>query len=759
MSACTVNAGVHFKDTKIESKIDNLLSKMTLEEKAGQMIQLVTDLFGSNDKNGVFHIDEHKTDSIISNYKVGSILNAPNTVAPTVKQWEDYVARIQKISMKRLGIPCLMGLDQNHGSTYISDGILYPQNINLGASFNREITRKAAEATAYETRAASIPWTFNPTVDLGRDPRWPRIYENFGEDAYVNAQLGAAAVIGFQGTTPNYIDQQHIAACMKHYMGYGVPWTGKDRTPAFISPAELREKHFAPFLEAINNGVLSVMVNSASVNGLPVHANKELLTTWLKEETGWDGMLITDWADVNNLYTREMIAKDKKEALCIAINAGIDMIMEPYSADAQPLIVELVKEGKISQERIDDAVRRILRMKFRLDLFAHPAQKVKNYPKFGGKEFAQLSYDGALESEILLKNEDNILPIAKGKKILLTGPNANSMRCLDGGWSYTWQGHLTDQFAEKYNTIYEAFCMKYGKENVTLAQGVTYNQTGKYFEENNPDIASAVKAAKDVDIIVACIGENSYTETPGNLNDLTLSENQRNLVKALAKTGKPVVLVLNEGRPRIIADIVPLAKGVIDILLPGSFGADALVDLVAGEKNFSAKLPYTYPSEINSLANYDFKKSQEVGTMEGAYDYDAKITQQWAFGYGMSYTSYKYSNLTIDKPTFTKDDVLTISVDVTNTGSMAGKESVLLYSSDLIASMVPDGRRLRGFEKIELQPGETRTVTFKLKATDLSFVGYDGKWVLEPGDFRIQIGQLTQIINLSPALTDGEGSL
>ena len=759
MSACTVNAGVHFKDTTIESKIDFLLSKMTLEEKAGQMIQLVTDLFGGNDKNGVFHIDEHKTDSIISNYKVGSILNAPNTVAPTVKQWEDYVARIQKISMKRLGIPCLMGLDQNHGSTYISDGILYPQNINLGASFNREITRKAAEATAYETRAASIPWTFNPTVDLGRDPRWPRIYENFGEDAYVNAQLGAAAVIGFQGINPNHINQQHIAACMKHYMGYGVPWTGKDRTPAFISPAELREKHFAPFLEAINNGVLSVMVNSASVNGLPVHANKELLTTWLKEETGWDGMLITDWADVNNLYTREMIAKDKKEALCIAINAGIDMIMEPYSADAQPLIVELVKEGKISQERIDDAVRRILRMKFRLDLFAHPAQKVKNYPKFGGKEFAQLSYDGALESEILLKNEDNILPIAKGKKILLTGPNANSMRCLDGGWSYTWQGHLTDQFAEKYNTIYEAFCMKYGKENVTLAQGVTYNQTGKYFEENNPDIASAVKAAKDVDIIVACIGENSYTETPGNLNDLTLSENQRNLVKALAKTGKPVVLVLNEGRPRIIADIVPLTKGVIDILLPGSFGADALVDLVAGEKNFSAKLPYTYPSEINSLANYDFKKSQEVGTMEGAYDYDAKITQQWAFGYGMSYTSYKYSNLTIDKPTFTKDDVLTISVDVTNTGSMAGKESVLLYSSDLIASMVPDGRRLRGFEKIELQPGETRTVTFKLKATDLSFVGYDGKWVLEPGDFRIQIGQLTQIISLSPALTDGDGSL
>jgi beta-glucosidase len=749
MSACTVYAGVPSKDPKIESKIDNLLSKMTLEEKAGQMIQLVTDLFGGNDKKGVFHIDEHKTDSIFSRYKVGSILNAPNTVAPTAKQWEDYVARIQKISMKRLGIPCLMGLDQNHGSTYISDGILYPQNINMGASFNREITRKAAEATAYETRAASIPWTFNPTVDLGRDQRWPRIYENFGEDAYVNAQLGAAAVRGFQGADHNHVDQQHIAACMKHYMGYSVPWTGKDRTPAFIAPAELREKHFAPFLEAINNGVHSVMVNSASVNGLPMHANKELLTDWLKVETGWDGMLITDWADVNNLYTREMIAKDKKEALCIAINAGIDMIMEPYSADAQPLIVELVKEGKISQERIDDAVRRILRMKFRLDLFAHPTQKVKDYPKFGGNDFAQISYDGALESEILLKNEGSVLPIKKGKKILITGPNANSMRCLDGGWSYTWQGHLTDQFAEKYNTIYEAFCKKYGKENITLVQGVTYNQTGKYFEENTPNIDSAVKAAKNVDVIVACIGENSYTETPGNLTDLTLSENQRNLVKALAKTGKPIVLVLNEGRPRIIADIVPLAKGIIDILLPGSFGADALADLVAGEKNFSGKMPYTYPSEINSLANYDFKKSQEVGTMEGAYDYDAKITQQWAFGYGLSYTTYKYSNLCIDKTSFTKDDVITISVDVTNSGKMAGKESVLLYSSDLIASMVPDGRRLRGFEKVELMPGETRTVCFKLKASDLAFVGYDGKWILEEGDFRIQIGQLTKNITCS----------
>lgn len=748
VGSLAVTAGTPYpQDSKIEAQVRKLLNKMTLEEKAGQMIQLVTDLFGYNDAKGVFHIDEHKTDSIFSNYKIGSILNAPNTTAPTVRQWEDYVARIQKIAIKRTGIPCLMGLDQNHGSTYTSDGTLYPQNINLGASFNREITRKAAEATAYETRASSIPWTFNPTVDLGRDARWPRIYENYGEDAYVNAQLGLAAVQGFQGTDPNNIDQQHIAACMKHYMGYSVPWSGKDRTPAFISPAELREKHFAPFLETVRNGVMSVMVNSASVNGMPMHANHELLTTWLKDETGWDGVLVTDWADVNNLFTREMIARDKKDALRIAINAGIDMVMEPYNADAQPLICQLVREGKISQQRIDDAVARILRMKFRLNLFEKPQQRVKDYPKFGGEEFAKLSYNGALESEILLKNKNGILPIATGKRILITGPNANSMRCLDGGWSYTWQGHLADQFAQKYNTIYEAFCNTYGKDNVTLCEGVTYNQKGKYFEENTPDIDAAVRAANNADIIVACIGENSYTETPGNLTDLNLSVNQRDLVKALAKTGKPIVLVLNEGRPRLVADIEPLADAVIDVLLPGSFGADALADLISGKENFSAKLPYTYPSEINSLANYDFKKSQEVRTMEGAYDYDAKITQQWPFGYGISYTTYEYSNLRTDKTDFTADDIINVTVDVTNTGKRAGKEAILLYSSDVIASMVPDGRRLRAFEKIELQPEETRSVTLPIKASDLAFVGYDGKWTLEEGEFILQVGRLQQKIN------------
>ena len=740
----SANVPVIKSDPKIEAQVEQTLKKLTLEEKIGQMMELVTDLFGANDKNGVFYIDEHKTDSILSRYKIGSILNAPNTCAPTAKQWEKYISQIQKISMKRIGVPCVFGLDQNHGSTYTQDGTLFPQNINVAATFNREIARRSAEATAYETRAVSVPWTYSPTVDLGRDARWPRIWENFGEDCYLSSEMGKEMVYGFQGEDPNNIDQYHIATSMKHFMGYGVPWTGKDRTPAYISPADLREKHFAPFLAGLQAGALTVMVNSASVNGMPMHANKEILTGWLKEETGWDGVLITDWADINNLYTREMIAKDKKDALRIAINAGIDMIMEPYSCDACGYLIELVKEGKIPMSRIDDACRRVLRMKYRLDLFKNPTQKLKNYPKFGGEEFAKLALEGATESMVLLKNEklqdgNPVLPLAKGKKILLTGPNANQMRCLDGGWSYTWQGHRADEFAGKYNTIYEAFCNEYGKENVILNQGVTYNEKGKYWEENEPQIQGAVDAAKNVDVIVACIGENSYTETPGNLTDLWLSENQRNLVKELAKTGKPVVLVLNEGRPRLIADIEPLAQGIIDILIPGNMGGDALVGLVSGKSNFSGKMPYTYPKEINSLANYDFKKSEEVGTMEGAYDYNAKITQQWGFGYGLSYTSYQYSNLKVSQSDFRHGDIIKVSVDVKNTGKVAGKESVLLFSSDLISSMVPDGRRLRAFDKIELQPGETKTVTFDLNADDLAFVGYDGKWVLEEGDFKLMI--------------------
>lgn len=784
------------RDEKIEQQVEALLQKMTLDEKIGQMCELTIDLLqqrtnpfeglnmdkltvkdlkkvlkkygiekefdlsgGVPDKDGMmkiymriqgiesqkgFQLSEAMLDTVIGKYKVGSILNVPNGKAQTVQKWQEIIKRIQEKSMKEIGIPCIYGVDQIHGTTYTLGGTFFPQGINMGATFNRELTRRGAEISAYETKAGSIPWTYAPVTDLGRDPRWPRMWENYGEDCYVNTEMGREAVLGFQGSDPNHIGDNNVAACMKHYMGYGVPVSGKDRTPSSITEQDMREKHFAPYLEMVRNGALSVMVNSAMNNGLPFHANYELLTKWLKEDLNWDGMIVTDWADINNLYSRDHIAKDKKEAIKLAINAGIDMSMDPYDWKFCTLLKELVEEGEVPMSRIDDAVRRVLRLKYRLNLFEKPYYDLKDYPLFGSAEHAAAALQAAEESLVLLKNTDGILPLAKGKKILLTGPNANSMRSLNGGWSYTWQGSNAEDCSEPYNTILEAFTNKFGVENIIYEAGVTYNEKGNWWEENKPEIEKAVAAAAQADYIVACIGENSYCETPGNLTNLTLSENQLNLVKALAKTGKPIILILNEGRPRIIADIEPLSKAVVNVMLPGNYGGDALANLVAGDANFSGKMPYTYPKEINSLITYDYKPCEHIGKqMEGAYNYDAVVNVQWAFGYGLSYTTFAYSNLKVDKANFTADDVLTFTVDVKNTGNRVGKESVLLFSSDLVASLTPDNRRLRAFEKVELKPGETKTVTLKVKGSDLAFVGYDGKWILEQGDFRMQAGDQT----------------
>ena len=783
------------RDAALEAKVEKTLAKMTLDEKIGQMLELNIDVMGNmrvenakvdrekvrsvlqqygtgqaelekllkmtdeqiidrlgsypidiyqGDTKRVWKLNETMLDTLISKWKVGSILNAPGTRAPSVEQWQNWIRLIQEKSMKYLGIPDIYGLDHNHGVTYTQGGTLFPQPINMGATFNTDLVRIGAEITAYESRAANCPWVYNPVVDLSRDPRWPRVYESFGEDAILNSKMVVAEIQGYQGNDPNHIDRYHVGTSTKHYFAYGAPWTGKDRTPAYLSPQMIREKYFEPFKEAALAGTLTMMVNSASVNGVPLHASYEYLTKWLKEDLQWDGFLVTDWADINNLYSREKVAKDKKDAIRIAVNAGIDMSMDPYNVEFCILLKELVNEGKVPMSRIDDAVRRILRAKYRLGLFDEPNTGGKGFEKFGCDEFAQASLKAAEESEVLLKNEGNILPLKPAnRKILLTGPNANQMRCLHGGWSYTWQGSKAEDLSEKYNTIYEALCNKYGKENIILEQGVTYDEGKAYYDENEPQIDKAVKAAAGADVIIACIGENSYTETPGNLNDLWLSKNQRNLVKELAKTGKPVILVLNEGRPRLIADIEPLAKAVIDILIPGNYGADALANLLAGDANFSAKMPYTYPREINSLNTYDYKVSEEVGTMAGAYNYDAKVSLQWPFGFGLSYTTYEYSNLKVDKKNFTANDVLTVTVDVKNTGARAGKEAVLLYSSDIVASVVPDNKRLRDFTKIELQPGETKTVTFQLPASKLAFVGADGRWTLEEGDFVLTVGNQT----------------
>ena len=731
-------------DPVIEAHIQEWLKKMTLEEKIGQMCEITIDVvsdFEASKKNG-FTLNPAMLDTVIGKYKVGSLLNVPLSVAQKKEKWAEAIKQIQDLSMKEIGIPCIYGVDQIHGTTYTLDGTMFPQGINMGAAFNRELTEKAAAISAYETKAGCIPWTYAPVVDLGRDPRWSRMWENYGEDCYVNAEMGKASVRGFQGSDPNHIGEYNVAACMKHYMGYGVPVSGKDRTPSSISRSDMREKHFAPFLAAIRQGALSVMVNSGVDNGVPFHANRELLTEWLKEDLNWDGMIVTDWADINNLCTRDHIAATKKEAVKIAINAGIDMSMVPYEVSFCDYLKELVQEGEVPMSRIDDAVARVLRLKYRLGLFENPYWDIKKYNKFGSEEFARVALQAAEESEVLLKNEGNILPLAKGTKILLAGPNANSMRCLNGGWSYSWQGHLADQCAGAYNTIYESLCNKYGKENIIYEPGVTYApyKNDNWWEENQPEIEKSVAAASRADVIIACIGENSYCETPGNLTNLTMSENQRNLVKALAATGKPVILILNQGRPRIINDIVPLAKAIVNVMLPSNYGGDALANLLAGDANFSGKMPFTYPKYINALANYDYKPCENMGQMGGNYNYDSVMDVQWEFGFGLSYTTYSYSNLKVDKTSFTADDVLTVSVDVTNTGKVAGKESVLLYSKDLVASSTPDNIRLRNFEKIELNPGETKTVTMQLKGSDLAFVGYDGKWRLEKGDFKLKCG-------------------
>lgn len=731
------------EDKAVENKVESVLKKMTLEEKVGQMIQLTAGAFCTDDL-----VDTAKVRHLVKEYKIGSFLN---TFGPTSRPravTAEQIKKIQDITMEELGIPMVYGLDMIHGASYLDDATFYPQEVNLAATFDRSYAEMMGKVIAYESRAAMTPWVFSPVMDLSRNPSWPRVWESWGEDPYLQSEMSVAEVIGAQGSDPNHIGLENVAVSIKHYLGYGAAATGKDRTPAYIAPDDLREKYFRPFKDCMQAGALTMMVNSASINSVPVHASHEYLTEWAKEQLKWDGMAVTDWADINNLFTREHIAADRKEAVALGINAGIDMIMDPYDPEVCKDIIAAVNEKMIPMSRIDDAVRRVLRLKVRLGLFENPVWNVDNYAKFACKEFQDNSYDAAVESMVLLKNEDNVLPISADKKILVVGPNANSMRTLNGGWSYTWQGDA-DKFASQYNTIFEALQKVYGEKNVSYVAGVNYNMASrKWDKETDIDINAAVRAARKADIIVACIGENTYCETPGNINDLNLSSNQKELVKSLAKTGKPIVMVLNEGRPRIINDIEPLAKAVVDIMLPGNYGGDALASLISGKENFSGRLPFTYSKYVNSLHTYDYKVSENVQTMDGLYNYDATMDVQWPFGAGLSYTSFEYSDLKSISPVqFNADDMLTFEVTVKNTGSVKGKEAVLLFSSDIIASKVPDVKRLRQFTKVELNPGESKIVRLEIPAHELAFVGHDGKWRLEKGQFRIACGSESMMID------------
>ena len=722
-----------------EKEISKKISEMSLEEKAGQLVQLNIDKIC--DPNTLELMPE-AMEEIFGRYKIGSILNTMGENCPDREWMKNVMAQIQEYSIKGCGIPCIYGLDMIHGASYLAEGTLFPQEINLGATFNPVHAHNMGKTLAYETRSMDVPWVFSPVMDLGRNPVWPRQWESWGEDAYLQTVMSETEMRAIQGDDRNSIGTYNTAACIKHYLGYGVPVTGKDRTPAIIPDYELRERYFRPFEACIKAGALSLMVNSASINGIPTHASHKFLTEWVKEGLDWDGLIVTDWADIDNLYERDHVAADRKEAIAMGLNAGVDMIMDPYKPEITEDICELVREGIVSEARLNDAVARVLRLKYRLGLFENPTTD-SEWPLVGSKEFAQLAYEAAVESEVLLKN-NGILPLKEDTRILVTGPNGNSMRCLNGGWSYTWQGTNNPKYVERYNTIFEA--MKSRFPSTRYVAGVSYIEDWAGQNEDASGIPEAVKAARDCDVILACIGENSYCETPGNINDLTLSANQINLVKALAAAGKPLILILNEGRPRVINAIEPIADAIVDILLPGNYGADALAALICGEENFSGKLPFTYPKYVNSLHTYDFKVSEKREMIDGAYNYDAKMDVQWSFGDGLSYTTFNYSDLRVDKNTFRKGDNLKFSINVTNTGKCTGKESVLLYSSDLIASMVPDVKRLRAFDKIELAPNETKTVEFAINADELAFAGDDGEWHLEPGEFRISVGTESIII-------------
>lgn len=787
-------------DPTIEAKVEEQLARMTLDEKLGQMIQVEINLvtytdptynisslmrmgkdslsavlqrFGLeqqypietlinengkikpeagyafynlsqqiNDSLG-FRLDEEKLRMAFEKYKVASILNMLGGIhGADVKTWQQATTQIQEAALKHLGIPCMYGLDQVHGTTYTLGGTIFPQPVGMAATFNPELAHRMGEITAYETRACGVPWVFVPDLDLGRNPAWSRQYEGVGEDPYLGSVMGKAYLLGLQGNDPNYIDQYHVGTSLKHYVGYGVTGNGMDRNPGTVTDMELREKHFMPFKHCFQAGALSAMTNSSILNGMNGVANKRLLTGWLKEELDWDGMIVTDWADIENLRNRDHLVATQKEGIILAINAGVDLMMVPSEWGYGALLKEAVQEGSIPMERIDDAVRRVLRMKHRVGLFEHPVVDPSLYPDFGCEVHVDAARQTAIESMVLLKNENNILPLPKGegKKILICGPNADTMRGLNGGWTYTWQGAKSEPFTSSYHTILEALRHKFGADNIVYEPGVQYNNQGSFESELTPQIDKAVQAARKVDYIVACVGENSYAETNGNLTNLHLSPNQTELVKRLAETGKPIILILNQGRCRLIYDIEPLAQAVVDAMLPGNYGGEALAELLAGDANFSGRLPFTYPSYPQTFTTYDYKVSEVRETMAGIYNYEAKTYAQWWFGTGLSYTNFAYSNLRLSQTQFDADDEIIVEADVTNTGNRAGKEVVMLFSSDLYASLIPDNRRLRAFKKIELQPGETQTVRFTLKGSDLAFVGEDGHWILEKGDFRLAIG-------------------
>ncbi len=739
--------GIHlYAQTKTsDTQIEKLLSQMTIEDKVGEMTQLSIDMICVGSPYNLtlpMTIDKEKLKTVIQKYHVGSILNV-GTSAHTPQIWQSFITEIQnEVPKTRLKIPILYGIDAIHGVSYTSGSTLYPQPIAMAATWNPKTAEDLAAITAYECRASGIPWVFSPAMDLNKNPVWPRTWESFGEDVLLNTTFGSAMVKGYQGT--NLADKNRVAACLKHFTGYGAATSGKDRTTALIPERQLREYYLPQYAEAIKNGALTAMINSGEFNGIPSHANKQLLTDILKGELGLKGFAVSDWEDVKYLFTRHHVAASYKDAIKMAINAGIDMTMVPNDLKFPDLLVALVNEKQVPISRIDDAVRRILYVKKQLGLFNKTHYALSDYPKFGSEEFKNKSLDAARESVVLLKNDKNILPLSKQSRALVVGPTANSMRSLNGGWTDTWQGENADKMFANKNTIVEAIKNKIGEKNVSFIEGADFDKL------TNFDEAIKLANANSIDYIVLCLGETSYTETPGSISDLTLNEHQLQLAEKLAATGKPIVLVLAEGRPRLISRIADKMNGTLLALYGGPEGGDAIADVLYGDYNPGGKMPLTYPKYPNAILPYDHRVLDDgagagAGFPQGANQY---FDPQFEFGFGLSYTTFAYSNLKISKDTLAQNETLTIKVDVTNTGSRDGAEVVQLYVSDLVASIAPPVKRLRGFQKQLLKAGETKTLQFNISPKDLAFVGIDNKFVTEPGTFKIAIGKLVKNFEL-----------
>jgi beta-glucosidase len=729
-------------------KIDALLARMTLEEKVGQMTQLALAMvISGSDQNA--KIDPAKLEKAIVKYGVGSILNVSDQ-ALTVDKWHEFISQIQEAAVKktRLGIPMIYGIDSIHGANFVQGATLFPQEIGMAATWNPELMKRASEIAAIETRAAGIPWSFSPVLDLGRSPLWPRFWETFGEDPYLAKVMGVAFVRGLEGT--DLSSQSQVATSLKHYMGYSFPLTGRDRTPAWIPENYLREYFLPTFDAAVKAGARTIMVNSGEINGVPGHINKQILTDILRTELGFKGFVVSDWEDIKKLVTTWRIAATEKEATRLAVLAGIDMSMVPNDYSFADHLVALVKEGAVPQSRIDEAVRRILLVKFELGLFDKPMPDASLKVKFALPEYREVSLQAARESITLLKNTNNILPLAKTAKVLVTGPTADSLVSMNNGWTYVWQGSEESLYPKDRHTIRKAIEAKIGAGNVTFVQGTRIKRapgpsnSTPTDQEEEVDIAAAVRAAQNVDVIVLALGEGSYCETPGNITDLTIGEPQIKLAEALKATGKPIVMVLVEGRPRIINRIADSANAILMAYNPSHEGGTAIADILFGDVNPSGKLPFTYPRTPNGLINYDHKPFETENTAFG----NMAFNPQFQFGDGLSYTTFTYSDLRLGKQAIVANDELPVSVTVTNAGQRAGKEAVLVYVSDLAASISPPGKRLRRFAKITLQPGEKRTLTFKLRNEDLSFINAENKRVAEPGEFEVKIGGLTQRFTL-----------